>query len=155
MMLAVAARENLEQRQFDIRTAFLNGHLEEEVYLRPPHGFDHLAGGTGRVLGLRHALYGLRQVSRAWNKCLEHELRKLHFARSDTDPALWSRNGKHGGSLTMFYVDDGLLVARSVAEADSIVDMVAKLFPIHNLGEPSDMLGLEVERDRRAGEISI
>jgi hypothetical protein len=55
----------------------------------------------------------------------------------------------------MFYVDDGLVAARSVAEADSIVDMVAKLFPIHKLGEPSDMLGLEVERDRRAGEKSI
>jgi hypothetical protein len=60
--------------QFDIRTAFLNGELEEEVYMRPPMGAEGLAGGGSRVLHLKRALYGLRQASRAWNKRLKGEL---------------------------------------------------------------------------------
>jgi hypothetical protein len=65
MILAVSAREGFVMRQFDIRTAFLNGELEEEVYMRPPAGAEGLAGGGSRVLHLKRALYGLRQASRA------------------------------------------------------------------------------------------
>jgi hypothetical protein len=56
MILAVSAHENLVLRQFDVRTAFLNGELEEEVYVRPPPGAEHLAVGNKRVLRLRRAL---------------------------------------------------------------------------------------------------
>jgi hypothetical protein len=73
MMLAVAAHEGLELRLFDIKIAFSNGYLKEEVYIRPPHGWKHLAG-PGHVFRLDHALYGLQQASRAWNKRLEAEL---------------------------------------------------------------------------------
>ena len=66
MIAAVAARHGLRLRQFDIKTAFLNGVLEEEVYVRPPAGFEYLAGGPGRVLRLRRAMYSLRQAPRAW-----------------------------------------------------------------------------------------
>jgi hypothetical protein len=62
-------------RQFDIRTAFLNRELKEEVFIRAPAGAEHLAGGCGRVLRLRRALHGLRQAPRAWNQRLETELR--------------------------------------------------------------------------------
>jgi hypothetical protein len=62
MMLAVAAHADLVLRQFDIKTAFLHGYLKEEVYVRPPRGWEHLAGGPGRVLRLHRALYGLRQA---------------------------------------------------------------------------------------------
>jgi hypothetical protein len=75
MILAVSAHEDLVLWQFDVCTAFLNGELEEEVYVRPPPGAEHLAVGNKRVLRLRRALYGLKQASRAWNKRLEGELR--------------------------------------------------------------------------------
>jgi hypothetical protein len=63
------------RQQFDVRTAFLNGELEEEVYVRPPTRAEHLAIGNKWVLQLQRALYRLKQASRAWNKCLEGELR--------------------------------------------------------------------------------
>ena len=111
MMLAVAAHEDLELRQFDVRTAFLNAPLDSEVYLRPPSGFEHLAGGPGRVLRLHRALYGLRQASRAWNKQLERELTARGFVQSDADPSLWLLRDAAGTVLTMFYVDDGMAVS--------------------------------------------
>jgi hypothetical protein len=75
MLLAVVAREGLVLRQFDIRTAFLNGELEEEVFIWALAGAEHLAGARGSLLRPRRALYGLRQAPRAWNKYLEGELR--------------------------------------------------------------------------------
>jgi hypothetical protein len=66
MLLAVSAHENLVLRQFDVQTVFLNGKLEEEVYLRRPSGAEHLSGGHKQVLRLQRALYGLKQASRAW-----------------------------------------------------------------------------------------
>jgi hypothetical protein len=155
MMLAVSVHEGLELRQFDIRTEFLNGKLQEEVYLKPPVGAEHLAGGSDRVLRLRRALYGLRQATRAWNKRLEFELKAKNFVQSNADPSLWILHGEHGATMAMFYVDDGLVAARTADEADELVDLVASMFANRALGEPQDFLGIEISRDRDAGTISI
>jgi hypothetical protein len=155
MIAAVAARHGLRLRQFDIKTAFLNGVLEEEVYVRPPAGFEYLAGGPGRVLRLRRAMYGLRQAPRAWNKCVEAELTKRGFVQSNADPGLWLLYGENGAVMCMFYVDDGLAAARSDEEAEALVDLVASMFAIRRLGEPEDVLGIEVLRDWDAGTITL
>jgi hypothetical protein len=155
MMLAVSAHEGLEFRQFDICTASLNGELPEEVYLWPPAGAEHLAGGPGRVLRLRRALYGLRQASRAWTKRLKSELTAKGFGQSNDDPSLWILHGEHGAIMAMLYVDDGLVAARTAEEADALVDLVASMFATRKLGEPQDFHGIEVSRDRDAGTISI
>jgi hypothetical protein len=64
VLVQVSAHEGLVLQQFDIRTAFLNGRLQEEVDLKPPVGAEHLAGRSDRALRLRRALYGLRQEIR-------------------------------------------------------------------------------------------
>lgn len=153
MLLAVAAREDLELRQFDIKTAFLNGELHEEVYIRQPHGAQ--LGRDGRVLRLHRALYGLRQASRAWNKRLEAELQGRGFVQSDSDPSLWILHGKGGVVLAMFYVDDGLVAARTATQADALVAMVGDMFEIRVMGEPTDFVGISIVRDRAARRITI
>jgi hypothetical protein len=75
--------------------------------------------------------------------------------QSDADPALWILLGEKGVVLAMFYVDDGLVVARTAKEADALVELVASMFAIRALGEPKDFLGIQVNRDRAAGTISI
>jgi hypothetical protein len=126
--------------------AFLNGELEEEVYVRPPPGAEHLAVGDKQVLRLRRALYGLKHASRAWNKRLEGELSVKGFEQSDADPALWILHGEGGAVLVMFYVDDGLAAAKTMAEADALVDLVGSMFEIRKLGEPEDFLGIHICR---------
>jgi hypothetical protein len=155
MILAVSAHENLVLRQVDVRTAFLNGELEEEVYVRPPPGAEHLAVGNKRMLRLRRALHGLKQASRAWNKRLEGELRAKGFEQSDVDPALWVLRGEGGAVLVMFDVDDGLVAAKTAAEADALVDLVGSMFEIRKLGEPQDFLGIHICPDRSAGTITV
>jgi hypothetical protein len=155
MMMAVAAHENLELRQFDVRTAFLNGWLKEEVYLRVPAGLERKLGTSGKVLRLRRAIYGLKQTSRAWNERLEGELARKGFVQSDTDPSLWILHGKDGAVLALFYVDDGLVAAKRGEEADALVELVGSIFEIRKLGEPVDFLGIEIQRDRGAGTITL
>jgi hypothetical protein len=104
---------------------------------------------------LLRALYGLKQASRAWNKHLEGELRAKEFEQSDADPALWILHGKGGAVLAMFYVDDGLVAAKTVAEADALVDLVESMFEIWKIGEPEDFLGIHICRDHGAGTISV
>ena len=123
MIAVVTAQHGLRLRQFDIKTAFLNGVVEEEVYVRPPAGFEYLAGGPARVLRLRRAMYGLRQAPRAWNKCLEAELTKRGFVQSNADPGLWLLYGENGTVMCMFYVEDGLAAVRSDEEAEALVDL--------------------------------
>jgi hypothetical protein len=154
MLLAVSAHEGLVLRQFDVRTAFLIGELEK-AYLRPPTGAEYLSGAHKQVLRLRRALYGLKQASRAWNKRLEGELWAKQFEQSDADPALWNLHGRGVAVLAMFYVDDGLVVAQTAAEADALVDLVGSMFEIRKLGEPEDCLGMHICRDCSAGTITV
>jgi hypothetical protein len=107
------------------------------------------------VLRLHRALYGLKQAGRAWNKRLEAELRARSFVQSSADPSLWILHGEAGAVLAMFYVDDGLVAARTAAEADALVELVASMFAIRALGEPQDFLGIGITRDRVARTISI
>jgi hypothetical protein len=67
---------------------------------------------------LQRVLYGLKQALHAWNMRLEGQLRDKEFEQSDAHPALWILHGKGDAVLAMFYVDDGLVAAKSVAEAD-------------------------------------
>ena len=127
--------------------------LEEEVYLRPPAGAG--VGRAGKVLRLHRALYGLRQAGRTWNKRLETSLRERGFVQAESDPSLWILHGEAGATLAMFYVDDGMVAARTTAEADALVDMVAAMFEIRRLGEPDDFLGIRIVRDRKAHTITI
>jgi hypothetical protein len=155
IMMAIAAHEDLELRQFDVRTAFLNGWLKEEVCLRVPAGLEGQLGTAGKVLRLRRAIYGLRQASRAWNERLQGELARRGFAQSNADRSLWIVNGEDGAVLSLFYVDDGLVAARTPKEADALVDLMESIFAIRKLGEPVDFLGIKIRRDRGALTITI
>jgi hypothetical protein len=155
MILAVSAHEDQVLRQFDVCTAFLNGELEEEVYVCPPPGAEHLAVGDKQVLRLPRALYGLKQALRAWNKRLEGELSVKGFEQSDADPALLIVHGEGGAVLVMFHVDDGLVAAKTTSEADALVDVVGSMFEIWKLGEPANFLGIHICRDRSAGTITV
>jgi hypothetical protein len=107
------------------------------------------------VLRLRHALYGLRQAPRAWNRRLETELQSRGFLKSDADPGLWILHGKNGTVLSMFYVDNGLVAARTDVEADALVELVASIFEIRALVELKDFLGIETSQDNSANAITI
>ncbi|KAF0893516.1 hypothetical protein E2562_026111 [Oryza meyeriana var. granulata] len=85
----------------DVKSAFLNGELKEEVYVRQPPGFV-AAGHEGKVLRLKKALYGLRQVPRAWNVKLDNSLRELGFTRCTSEHEMYTRNTTTSRVVAMF-----------------------------------------------------
>jgi hypothetical protein len=79
-LLVIVAQQDLKLHQFDVKTAFLNGELGEEIYMQQPQGYEQ--GGPNTVCRLLRALYGLRQVPRAWHRCLKKVLEDLEFVAS-------------------------------------------------------------------------
>ena len=150
-LLAKAAAEDLEMDSLDIKTAFLNGELEEEVYTQQPEGY-----AEGRqVCHLRKALYGLRQAPRAWHTKLKKELEQMGFAASAADPSLFV--GQHQGVpvYLLTYVDDLLVAASSREAVDWVKAKVKATFDTRDLGEVSTFLGMSISRDRKQRVLTL
>jgi hypothetical protein len=87
-ILALAALEDMEIHQMDMKIAFLNGELEEEIYMEQPQGFVH-QGGEHLVCKLHKSLYGLKQSPRAWNQKLDAFLKSIEFMKSEANPSVY------------------------------------------------------------------
>ena len=123
-------------RQIDIKTAFLNGKLEEKVYIKQPPGFDD---NTGRVCLLRKALYGLKQAPRCWNKRLVDFLEKLNFRSFVSDVCVLKRDNL----IIVVYVDDLIIIGKTENEIDQTITKLKDEFELRDLGNLSFILGVE------------
>jgi len=152
-LLAVAAAEDLELHSMDIKTAFLNGVLEDDVYIDQPPGYHE--GGSRTVAHLRRALYGLHQSPRAWHHRLKEELESIGFQASDADASLFTYQHKTGLVSMLVYVDDLLIAAHSKEAIAFVKQKVQAAFNTHDLGEAVAFLGMSIERDRSARTIKL
>jgi hypothetical protein len=150
-LLAVVAEEDLELEQLDIKTAFLNGELKEEVYLEQPPGYS-----TGNlVCKLHKALYGLRQAPRAWHLCLKEELEAAGFQASSADPSLFFLDNKSGRIYLLVYVDDILVAGKDAAAVAGVKKRILHTFDARDMGAAGTFLGLDIVRDRANRTISL
>ena len=94
LLLALAAHSGWEVHHMDVKSAFLNGDLTEEVYVDQPPGYE-VAGQEGKVLRLHKALYGLHEAPRAWYAKLDETLTSLGFTRSALEHAVYRRGNSH------------------------------------------------------------
>jgi hypothetical protein len=154
ILLAHAAAHDLELRQADVEGAYLNGPLEEEVYLDIPEGYDHTVPRT-TGLRLKKALYGLKQSGRAWWLELDRALVDIGFKRVPNEWGIYTRSAIAGIAYLLIYVDDLLIATRTVAEADAILASLAMRWSLIDLGSPSQMLSLKITRDRVARTITL
>ena len=115
LLFALAAQKQWRVHQLDVKSAFLNGFLKEEIFIEQPEGFE-VAGHEDKVYKLRKALYGLKQAPRAWYDRVDAYLTKLGFVKSLSEPTLYVKSSEHETLLIVsLYVDD-LLVTRSKVE---------------------------------------
>ncbi|KZS13017.1 Uncharacterized protein APZ42_021944 [Daphnia magna] len=120
MIMSIAAENDLEMIQLDIKTTFLYGTLEEEIYMKHPEGFI-IPGKEEEVCRLVKSLYGLKQASRVWNVKFNEFIVAFGLERSKCDPCIYYRYlrpGEPDEEITFFilYVDDGLIVKCSVTK---------------------------------------
>jgi hypothetical protein len=144
--LAMVATEDLELLQADVKTAFLNGDLEEELYMTQPPGFA--VGSATLICKLKKSLYGLKQAPRAWREKRNEIMERLGFKPALADTCIYIKVTRHGKTIVFFYVDDVLVAARILHMAEQALWEMAKLVDIRLMGEPVRFLGREIKRNR-------
>lgn len=112
ILLTIAGYENLCVRHVDIKSAFLNGEITEEIYMKQPQGFID-SQHPNKVCRLRKSLYGLKQSARAWNKKLNGVLTELSFVQSEHDECLYSVDTWNGMIYVLVHVDDMMVIGRN------------------------------------------
>ncbi|CAI7861767.1 unnamed protein product, partial [Closterium sp. NIES-54] len=144
VLLADAAVSGKSIIQMDISTAFLNGILEEDVYMTQPPGYED---GTGRVCKLKKSIYGLKQAPRCWYQKLAAVLEEMGFRISSCDESLFLKGEGEKLVLFLVYVDDILLFSCNMKEIQKVQQQLMKNFKCKTLGEVKYYLGMHVERD--------
>lgn len=145
ILLALGNKFDLEIEHMDVKTAFLNGDLEEDVYMRPPQGID-IPGG--KVLKLRKSLYGLKQAPRCWNQKFHDVMTKLGFERTNSEPCLYIKSTDSSVSIIVLYVDDMLFLSNDKSEMKRIKQQLSFEFEIKDLGAVENFMGMQIQRDR-------
>ncbi|EJD33570.1 reverse transcriptase, partial [Auricularia subglabra TFB-10046 SS5] len=138
-LLALACLRNWDTRHIDVKTAFLNGELEEEIYMQQPPGFAE----NDDVCRLRRAIYGLKQAGRCWYLKLRAVLESLGFHATAADRCVFVRVKDGMTCILAVHVDDMMLVGDSAA-IDSAVKSLADKFTITDLGEVRWFLGMRI-----------
>lgn len=142
-VLSVAGCEKLHLRQFDIKTAFLYGNIDEEIYMQQPKGFED---GTFRVCKLLKSLYGLKQAPRKWSEHFTNFLTECELQESDADPCLFYRVKDGGKFLLVLWVDDGLIAASHETEINYFLSKLESNFKATITIDVKVFLGIEILR---------
>lgn len=154
MLFAIAAEKQLCMHQVDISNAYLNGRLQEEVYMRQPQNFID-EKHPNKVLKLQKAIYGLKQSGRVWNDTLDEVLKSIGFKRSKNEACLYAKQQQQQHSYIAVYVDDLIIISYDENEISAIKRKIANKFDIHDGGQLNYFLGMEIQRESTRGSISL
>ncbi|WVZ90035.1 LOW QUALITY PROTEIN: hypothetical protein U9M48_036368 [Paspalum notatum var. saurae] len=145
ILLAFAASKGFKLHQMDVKFAFLNGFIEEEVYVRQPPCFES-ARFPDRVYKLRKALYGLKQAPRAWYARLKSFLLKSGFVMGSVNKTLFMLSRGGDTSIVRIYVDDIIFGGSSHALVSSFAEQMSREFEMSHMGELQFFLGLQIKQ---------
>ena len=154
LLLAMVCFYDWECDTIDVVTAFLNGDLEEDVYMDQIKGFEEDPTRT-KVYKLLKSLYGLKQAPRAWQQSFYKHLRKLGFTQLRTDSAVFIRRSNGIPIIVLAYVDDMAIMSPSKDLVNEFKLQLAEKFEIEDNGPISSFLGLKVTRDRASRTLEI
>ena len=151
-LLALAISKNWEIQQMDVKGAYLNRRIKEEIYMKQPDGYDD---GTNRLCRLIKSLYGLKQAGREWNIEFNQQLKSHGWNPSMVDPCAYFRKTMEGIEIIVVWVNDLLLFASNKELMTKMKSELQSIFEITDLGEPTRIVGIEIDRDRTKNTITI
>ena len=138
----------------DMKMAFLNGKLEEEVYMTQPECFVS-KGNEHLVCKLLRTIYGLRQASRRWNIHFEKTIKEFDFIKNIDEPCVYKKVSGSAVTFLVLYVDDILLIGNDILMLQSVKVWLSTNFTMKDLGEASYILGIKIYRDRSRRMIGL
>ncbi|GJX06537.1 retrovirus-related pol polyprotein from transposon TNT 1-94 [Tanacetum coccineum] len=145
IFVAYAAHKNFPIYQMDVNTAFLNGPLKDEVFVRQPDGFVD-PDFPNHVYRLKKALYGLKQALKVWYDKLSSFLIEHHFTKGIVDPTLFTRRHEDDILLVQIYVDDIIFRSTKPVFAKRFEKLMKDNFEMSMIGEMKFFLGLQVHQ---------
>ena len=148
LLLAYATILDWEVRQLDYKTAFLNGEIEEDIYIAKPAGLD-LVGfklGEGKMLKLKKALYGLKQAPRQWKKKVDEMMKNLGYHKSEADNAVYYKEN----IIIAVYVDDLLIMGKLKKTMLTEEEKLMAMYQAKSLGDLKHYLGMVWTRNRQS-----
>jgi transposase InsO family protein len=153
VVLGLAASLNLEIEQLDVKTAFLHGDLEEEIYMEQPEGFED-NGNEGLVCRLKKSLYGLKQAPRQWYKKFDSSMIEQGYQRTTSDHCVFMKKfSDEDFIILLLYVDDMLIVGHDTSKINNLKKELSKSFAMKDLGSAKQILGMNISRDRKNNKI--
>ena len=153
VVLAIVAVLDLEMIQLDIKTAFLHGSLDEEIYMEQPEGFIK-PGDEDKVCRLIKCIYGLKQASRVWNTKFNDFLLKFGLIRSTADPCVYYRHQEEEITFVIIYVDDGLVCSSKKETLDKILEHLNTTFEMRST-PVGRFIGIDIIRNRAERKLHI
>jgi len=145
LVFSIVVQQGWKIFQLDVKSAFLNGYLKEEIFIEQPEGFV-VEGHENKVYLLKKALYGLKQAPRAWNARIDEHLLSLGFNRSLSEPTLSTKHSATDSLIVSLYVDDLLVTGSKLKEIDQFKLEMMRVFEMTDLGEMSYFLGMEIQQ---------
>ncbi|KAL0545154.1 hypothetical protein IC582_020300 [Cucumis melo] len=154
LLIALAAQNNWKIFQMDVKSAFLNEYLEEEVYLEQPPGYS-VKGQEDKVLKLKKALYGLKQAPRMWNSRINKYFLDNGYLRCPYEHSLYIKVNGHGDILVVcLYVDDLIFTGNCASMFEDLKKAMTQEFEMIDIGLMSYYLGIEVKQSEEGIFIS-
>jgi hypothetical protein len=150
VLLSLAASHGLLVHQMDVKTAFLNGELEEEIYMEQPDGFV-VDGQEGKVCKLLKSLYGLKQAPKQWHEKFERTLTAEGFVVNEADKCVYYRHGGGEGVILCLYVDDILIFGTSLTVIKEVKEFLSRCFEMKDLGVADVILNIKLLKDDDGG----
>ena len=156
MLLALAVLEDWHIHSMDVKSAFLNGELDEEIYMEQPQGFI-IAGSESLVCRLQKAIYGLKQASCTWNSQLHGVLTGLGFKQTIADAGIYVKSQQEG-DLPLFvivYIDDITILGASLEAVKLLKSDLSKRYEMSDLREITSYLGICITWDHSLRRLEI
>ena len=132
----------------DVKMAFLNGYLNEDIYMSQPDGFVE-TGQEQKVCKLLKSIYGLKQASRSWNLRFDEIIKTYGFEQNIDEPCVYKLINEQTVVFLVLYVDDILLIGNNVKVLTDVKNWLAEQFQMKDLGDASYVLGIQIIRDRK------
>ncbi|RVW89466.1 Retrovirus-related Pol polyprotein from transposon TNT 1-94 [Vitis vinifera] len=154
LVLGMVAAENLHLEQLDVKTAFLHGDLEEDLYMIQPEGFI-VQGQENLVCKLRKSLYGLKQAPRQWYKKFDNFMHRIGFKRCEADHCCYVKSFDNSYIILLLYVDDMLIAGSDIEKINNLKKQLSKQFAMKDLGAAKQILGMRIIRDKANGTLKL
>jgi hypothetical protein len=150
VLLALAVSHGVLVHQMDVKTTFLDGELDEEIYMDQPDGFI-VEGQKGKVCKLLKSLYGLKQAPKQWHEKFDKTMTSACFVANEADKCVYYRFGGGEGVIMCLYVDDILIFGTNLNVIQEVKEFLSKNFDMKDLGVADVILNIKLLKGENGG----